>query len=356
MTGGRRPLPSCGIRTVSSVLDNTTAAVSAVHQQIGSGGWQHIVVLFSLQHDPTSVCLEIERRFPGVNYTGCSTSGEIGTDGMSDSGIVVIAFPKSGFTIASEIVHGVSHRPMERTANTVRSLRNALSTTKPDTRQSQRSDHIFGLMLVDGLSNVEEMLVTAIGWAMGDLKLIGGSSGDRLRFHQTVLIHNGAVVSDAAILLLVDSEHAFQTFKTQSFEPTDAKLVVTKADPEQRVVYELNAEPAALEYARLLGRPPGSLDTAACASHPLVITAQEEHFCRSIRTVNDDHSLTFLCAIDEGLVLTLSRQRNVITATNQAFSQLQQQLGGLELVIGFDCVLRRLDAENRQVRHVLERT
>ena len=42
------------------------------------------------------------------------------------------------------------------------------------------------------------------------------------------------------------------------------------------------------------------------ASHPLLVRAGTEHYVRAIQQANADDSLTFYCAIDEGIVLTLA--------------------------------------------------
>ena len=43
------------------------------------------------------------------------------------------------------------------------------------------------------------------------------------------------------------------------------------------------------------------------ATHPLVVRLGGAEYVRSIQKANPDGSLSFYCAIDEGLVLTLSR-------------------------------------------------
>jgi hypothetical protein len=44
----------------------------------------------------------------------------------------------------------------------------------------------------------------------------------------------------------------------------------------------------------------------------------------------------------------------MLRATQEALDEIGQEIGGIDFVIGFDCVLRRLDAENRQIRHQME--
>src|SRR5690606_234109 len=96
-------------------------------------------------------------------------------------------------------------------------------------REALSKERTFALMLVDGLSNVEEVLIAAVGWAMGDIGVIGGSAGDGLEFRRTTLLHGGRALSNSALLILVESEFPFRIFKSQNFEPTSVKLVVTAA-------------------------------------------------------------------------------------------------------------------------------
>ena len=175
--------------------------------------------------------------------------------------------------------------------------------------------NVFAMLLVDGLSNAEETIVAAIHWEIDDIELVGGSAGDGLCFERTVMIHNGAVAQRAAILMMVESEFPFRVFKTQNFEPTPIKLVVTAADTENRIVYELNAEPAAREYAAAIGLLPDDLGPFSFASYPLVVKVGGDYYCRSIRNMNADGSLSFFCAIDEGLVFTVARPRDMLSAT-----------------------------------------
>ncbi|MEL7047579.1 MAG: FIST N-terminal domain-containing protein [Pseudomonadota bacterium] len=355
-------LTNCGIRVAGTRDTSTCAAIRHLSRQIGTNDIQHLIVLFSGDHDAQSVCRELESAFPQVPYSGCTTAGEFGPHGMSTGGIVAVAFPKHGFQICSEVIQDIDQFGVERATNTVRSLRSKLLDNHSPATAARISDRasvenrVFALLLVDGLSKFEEMLVAAINWAIGDLQLIGGSSADQLSRGENLLIQNGRVLNNAALLLLVETSFPFKAFRTQDFIPSDRKLVVTAADAEQRLVYELNAEPAAHEYARCIGQMPADLDHNMFASFPLGVRIGDEHYCRSVRSANTDGSLSFFCAIDEGLVLTLAQRNDVVSATEQTFKDLDQALGGLDLVIGFDCVLRRLDAEQRQMRHLLENT
>lgn len=354
MTRAGPTLRACGIRIGASTLADPADAVNEIRQQIGAEGIQQLLVLFGNSYDSGALCAALDEAFQDIPFSGCTTAGEIGPDGMRESSIVVIAFPVDGFRIAAEIIEGVAEFGVERATNTVRKLRaNIVNGHGASARE-----RVFALLLVDGLSNLEETLIAAINYAInyaiGDVQLVGGSAADSLSFEKTTLIYNGRTVSSAAVLLMVDSAFPFRAFKTQNFEPTETKLVVTGADPERRIVHELNAEVAAQEYARVIGLLPEDLGPFSFASYPLVVRVGDEYYCRSIRNMNADGSLSFFCAIDEGLVFTVADPHDMIATSEAIFEGIESDLGSIDLAIGFDCILRRLDAENRQIRHHLE--
>ena len=341
----------CGIRVAASVKSNLNSAIAELQQALAPTALadiQHIIVFFSLEHDASALARCLAEAFPGVPLSGCSTAGELAPSGVTDGGIILIAFPKSGFRILAEVIEEVEGLGVERAAEIVRRLKSQFGFGP------LLGNRVFALLLVDGLSKSEERVVAAVHWAMDDIQLVGGSSGDSLAFKRTALIHDGRVLNDAAILLMVETDHPFRVFKTQNFEPTLIKLVVTGADTENRIVHELNAEPAAREYATAIGLLPDDLGPFSFASHPLVVKVGGDYYCRSIRNVNPDGSLTFFCAIDEGLVFTVARPQDMLNATETALEQMSEALGGIDMVLGFDCILRRLDAQNRQISHQVD--
>lgn len=341
-------MTDCGIRVASSNAANTALAVEELRSGL-PGRYQRIVVFFSVHHDPYELVRCLDTAFPDTPVSGCSTAGEITPFGMTEGAVLVLAFPHEGFRVNADVIEDIDHFGIERAGPIVRRLKASLGGC--GTTDKSRA---FALMLVDGLSNREEMLVAAVHWVIDDVQLLGGSAGDGLGFERTFLLHNGRVLTRAAVLIMVETSVPFRVFKTQNFEPTPIKLVVTAADPENRIVSELNAEPAAREYASAIGLLTDDLGPFSFASYPLVVKVGGDYYCRSIRNMNPDGSLSFFCAIDEGLVFTVARPQDMLASTARRLGELDAELGGLDLVIGFDCMLRRLDAENRQIRRQME--
>jgi hypothetical protein len=340
---------SCGIRVVASTLP-TQQAVAAARNELADGVFQHIIVFFSVKHDAEILIEALKQGFPEVTVSGCSTAGEVGPLGMTQGGIVFIAFPEAGFRVMSEVIPDIDKGGVERASEIARRLRVQMIT---GVSRAAR-ENIFALVLVDGLSDREEPLTAALHWSLDDMELVGGSAGDGLAFHRTSLIHRGTLVRRGAILFVIETAAPFRVFKTQNFEPTSIKLVVTAADSENRIVYDLNAEPAASEYAAAIGVPVQDLGPMTFAVHPLVVKVGGEYYGRAIRNMNPDGSLSFLCAIDEGLVFTVGQPRDMVQSTQETLEHIEADLGSIDFVLGFDCFLRRLDAETGQLRHKVE--
>src|SRR3546814_13176896 len=79
------------------------------------------------------------------------------------------------------------------------------------------------------------------------------------------------VLEDSALVVIGASNRQMEVFKFEHFRPTEQKIVVTSADPERRVVWSLNAEPAAEEYARLIGSTMEDLTPEVFAANPLLV-------------------------------------------------------------------------------------
>jgi hypothetical protein len=205
------------------------------------------------------------------------------------------------------------------------------------------ADNSFALLLIDGLSVREEPVTRALQNALGKLPLLGGSAGDGLDFGETRTYFDGRFHSDSAVLILATTRLPFKLFKTQHFITTDQRLVVTEADPGLRIVKEINGLPAAQEYARMLGVDVCDLDATRFAAWPVVVMIDGTNYVRSIQQANADDSLTFMCAIEEGLVLRVAKGVDLLANLEQAFGQIKEEIGPPQLTLVCDCILRKLE-------------
>ncbi|MBU0781632.1 MAG: FIST C-terminal domain-containing protein, partial [Alphaproteobacteria bacterium] len=82
-------------------------------------------------------------------------------------------------------------------------------------------------------------------------------------------------------------------------------------------------------------------------AHPVVVRFGGHHHVRAIQRVTDDGALVFFSAIDEGMVLTLATSEPMAGHLESQFAALSAQAVP-DTIIAFDCILRRIEAEQKQ--------
>jgi hypothetical protein len=300
------------------------------------------IVFGAATTDFETLAAELSDLLPRTRLVGCSTAGEIGPDGLARDTIVAVGLPSAHFSASTALID-LSDPSLDAI---VSAADGAMARLTP-VGQAPTRDTVFAMLFADGLAGREELLASTLHDALGGVPLCGGSAGDAMTFTRTVVMNGREVRTNAAVLTLVHTRLPFVVFKTQHFLAGDDKLIVTAADASQRTVHEFNGEPAAAEYARVVGVPEESFGPSVFADHPVVVKMGGDSFVRALARVNPDRSLTFMCAMEEGVVLTVARGLDLVSNLETAMSDVQRRVGPLSLVVGCDCVLRRLEVERR---------
>ncbi len=330
------------ITATSSAIDVELVAQELARQLIHP----HLgFVLFfcSAAYDLQRLGEALESHFGGIDLIGCTSAGEITPHGYGRGCVSAVGFDHRSFSIASALIDEMerfslidAQQLVERLVKDCRA--NELASIK---------GHSFALTLLDGLSSREEVVLGALSAALGSIPHFGGSAGDDNQLSHTHVYYGGEFHTGAAVVVLFNTWLDFEVFSTHHIQPCAEKLVVTRADSASRRVYELNAAPAAQEYAELIGVPLAALDHRVFAAHPLAVRISEQYYVRSIQRVNEDLSLTFYCAVENGIVLTAMRPGPLLPNLETVFAGLRERLGPLLLTIGCDCFLRRLEIEDQ---------
>lgn len=349
---GSKALDPNRIRVASTSLDDVEAAVRELLRGFDLPELAGIMLFCSSRYDLDALAAALNARAEGLVIVGCTSSGELTPDGLAEGTITAIGFPTSTFRMSALCFDRLDQFDAAGAQREIRLLAAAANSAATELGDKVHSAAIF---LVDGLSHREEMLTLTIQDALGDIPLIGGSSGDGLAFRETFIYCDGRFRRDAAIVALLTSSRPIKVFSVQHYDPGAIRMVITSADPVRRVVHEINAEPAAAEYARLTGTTEAQLEFGHFAAHPPMVRAGGQYYVRSIQSANPDGSLTFYCAIDEGLVLTLGEPGDVCGNLATLFDELDAAVGGTDQILAFDCVLNMVEVERRQLRSDISR-
>lgn len=314
-------------------------AVREFHAAVAQPDMALVIFFCSSEYDLDQLADEMRRLFAGVQVVGCTTAGEIGPAGYLEHSLTGASFPVGSFSAVSGRIELLQQFKIADGQAFAQDLLQSMESRAPQAD----ADNSFALLLIDGLSVREEPATRALQSALGSLPLFGGSAGDGLDFGQTQVYFEGGFHTDSAVLVLVTTPLPFRIFKIQHFLPTEQRLVVTAADAAHRIVSEIDGWPAAEAYARLVGTDVKDLDPLHFAASPVVVLIDGTNYVRSIQKANPDGSLTFFCAIEEGVVLRVARGIDLVENLEQAFAGIRAAIGTPQLVLGCDCILRKLE-------------
>jgi hypothetical protein len=342
--------PSPPIRQGVSTATNPVQAARELHAQLAQDGTSLVLFFCAPEYETTGFARAMSELFGDALVVGCTSAGEITPEGYLDNAVTGISFARPTFEAAAVRLGPLRDFELTRCGGLAEGLRATLRT-----RLGCQPRYEFAMVLLDGLSQREELVMSCLGGVLSDIPVFGASAGDGLTFEHTSVFVDGAFHGESGVLLLVASDLPVRPFRNQHFVSSGTRMVVTGADPARRVVTEINAEPAVDEYARIIGYDVAALTPMVFATHPLVVRLGGAEYVRSIQKANPDGSLTFYCAIDEGLVLTLAEGRDLYSRLEDLFQEIRGEIGEPAAVIGFDCVLRKLECEHNQTKHRVAR-
>lgn len=350
---GRTPVVArTSIKRGQSLESSPVRAAREFHAAVDQPDLGLVVFFCSTSYELGALATEMRRLFGTTHVVGCTTAGEIGPAGYVEGSITGFSMGAADGCAVSVRIPDVADFQMSRGHA---AADEALAALVRRSGESIDPAQTFALLLSDGMSTNEEALLASLYARMHNVALLGGSAGDNLRLQQTFVYHEGAFHADSAVLTLLRTRHSFKTYRCQHFSGSDRKMVVTQADPARRVVSEINAEPAGKEYARIAGLDVRHLTPMRFAECPVMVRVGGDYYVRSIQKMDDSFNLKFFCAIDEGVVLTLARREDMLDNLETFFSRVRGEMGEPQLVIGFDCILRGLEADQRRIKPDLGR-
>ena len=290
----------------------------------------------SARYDLEKIAKAVNKEF-SCPVIGCTSAGEIGTT-YQDGGIVGVSFSSDAFSIHTALIENLRDFNIKYSRAVVDGLIQDLSI-------AEGLDHekMFGFLLSDGLSLQEEQIVSCLHQSLDGVSLIGGSAGDDLNFTKTHVFCNGAFHSGVAAFTLIETHLPFKTFKFQHYKPSEKDMVITEADPSNRRVLEINGGPAAEELATVIGIKKEELTLEVYSTNPVMLQIGNDWYVRAIQSVHDDGSITFACAIDRGLPLTVGEVTDLLPTLEDQIETVKNTFLNVQLTLGCDCVHRRLE-------------
>jgi hypothetical protein len=322
------------LRVVHSNKSSVVDAVRDLHAGLADRDNRLVLCFASPRFEPSRLSTQLREVFGPVPVIGCTTAGELAGDEVLKGSVVAMALDASALRdVCVEVID------LERCEPEVARACGVFEKHFGMPMREMRHDQYAGLVLFDGLSGAEERVMEALG-NHSNVPFVGGSAGDDLQFKATHVFAHGQARQRAAVLALLRPSTKFEIIKTQSFREAPGRLVVTRADPATRTVFEFNGKPAAREYARLLGVSVEELPKQFM-SHPLgLMVSPTEPFVRSPQRLDGD-AVVFYCGMQEGMELSVLASTDMVEDTRAALAAAKAR-GPLNGIVNFQCILRTL--------------
>jgi hypothetical protein len=319
-----------------STETDSKLAVKEIRSQLSIEHLEGLLFFCGSSYDLDGLSNELESYFD-CEIIGCTTAGEIAGNYYNNS-LVVLALSYHCFVLHTGFVKDVNHF----------NLSQAMQLSLEIESKLQLSNHYsdetaFGFLMTDGLSLKEELVISSLSHAFGDISILGGSAGDDLKFKRTFVYHNGKFHSNSAVLAVIEVVNDFEIFKMQHFVPTNKELVTTKVNFEKRIVEEINGRAAAVVYAEINGLDIETMTDTDFAMNPLMLNIANDWYIRSIANVTHNQSLQFYCSIDYGLPLNIAAGIDIVERLEQEVERIEKQFEQIDFTLGCDCIHRRLE-------------
>jgi hypothetical protein len=271
---------------------------------------------------------------------GCTTAGEIATEGPAIDSVVVAAFGGAGFRVKTTRVVGAGTE-----------LRKAGHTAAGTVAAgSDPSANRVLMLLSDGMVRNQDEVVRGAYSAVGaTIPLVGGGAGDDWRLKVTHQFHDGQVITDAVVAALLESDGPIGIGVRHGWTRVGEPMLVTAADGDR--VYTLDDRPAVDAYLRLVdvpeeARKDGDAFAHFAATHPLGISRRSGEEVRVMgRADFSDGSIETWSHVPQGGMAWLMEGDvdSALQATVDACGDAMVDLAGQPAIgaLAFDCMGRR---------------
>lgn len=324
----------------TALPDARDAARDVLAQAVGASADARLLVVFAdHDYDLEALVAELHAGGRGAELIGCSTAGEIGSDGPGDDGVVLVAFGGSGFSVVTSCAEGASA-----------SMRDAGRHVAHAVAELDERAHTILMTFTDTLAGDQQDVLRGIYHELGAaVPVVGGCAGDKLKMEKTYQFHGSRVLTNAVVAAAIGSDGPFGVGVRHGWMPVGKPMTVTSSSGT--IIQELDSRPALEVYLEQFDQPVTLTDKAAdftrfALRHPLALARRTgEPLVRLLTGACPDEGwLRTMAAVPEGanVWLMTGDDQSVLDATDaacaDAFADLAEPPKG---VVVFDCITRR---------------
>lgn len=325
------------VKTLS--LKGTDSKDIAMQAKQALAGFTPKMMLFFASSSYQEPGKALQEAFPEANIIGSSAHSEYCGDAYTDGSVSLMAFDTQSIDdVCVRVVENISGElDLRETLQDMHGYYGGDETILAD------YDHYVGIILFESSAKVEEVFMDRLG-NVTDVLFVGGSSSTA-QTGDSLVYAGGQSYTNAAVLALLKTVNGYDIIKTQSAHIfSERKLLVTKSDVRNRILYEFDNRPCGEVYAEVLGVPVDQIQNYF-VSNPLGVVAGDEIFVRTFNQIQDG-GITLHCGLPEGTEINVLKIGNIVDDTKKALDEtITYQPAG---VVNFNCLYRTLEILNEK--------
>jgi hypothetical protein len=281
----------------------------------------------------------LRKRYPEAQIIGCTTSGEITSDGVYDDSIHITAMKWERSTL----------RFISRQVNSMEQS-HALGAQIAGELKMDDLKGVF--VLSDGLNVNGSELVEGLQEVLPNVPITGGLAGDDAKFSQTFLLNNDSIQDRVVVAVGIYGKDAIVTSGALGgWKPYGPPRQITRSS--KNVVHELDGKPALPLYKMYIGYYANELPASGLNFPFAIMDEKNVNVIRTLLSVNEkDNSLTFAGNIGQGSTVRFlkSDHDSLVMGASEAARQILQKnvnINEKALAICVGCVGRKLVMEKQ---------
>ncbi|NDO47591.1 FIST N-terminal domain-containing protein [Clostridium sp. MD294] len=292
-------------------------------------------------YDTSSPAKELSIAFPHSRIIGSTSHSEYCNSDYTENSVSIMAIDKQSVEdVCIQVVENIEQKQLN--------LHNLMQQMEAQFGGQEEIfnhfDHYVGIVLFEASAKAEETFMDSLGTA-SDILFVGGSSSTTENNISKVYVGDKSY-NKAAVLAILKTVNGYDVLKTQSAcILSERKIVVTKSDMQQRIVYEFDNRPCGEVYAEVIGVPKEQIQNYF-VSNPLGIVAEGEIFVRTFDQIKQD-GITLHCGLPEGAEINVLKIGDIVADTKKALdSTITYSPAG---VINFNCLYRTFEMLNKEL-------
>jgi FIST N domain./FIST C domain. len=293
-----------------------------------------LIIFFSDSGKFAELSREIHVRYPETTVIGASTFGSFSKHGFCRSGLNIAAL-SDGIRVSAGLMREITRN----TGNLYRDeILGALDKIGLDDCSEENT---CCFVLNPAGTSCEEIVLDTLMKTLRNLNIpvVGGSSSSEVCLYGEVSL-NGSVFLNSSIYTMIHLDKGVINIALENiFRPMGREYLVTKADPEKRILYELDGEPAYDILCRDLNVSGEGLN-AALAKHPFGRIPKGNLFINEIEKINDDRSISTYCRILDQSRLVLLEPCELTPTMDKTWTEIHEKMSSIDFSIVINCYSR----------------